>query len=218
MRTWWSVLPGSAWSSTPRRPAWSSSGGSPPITGRRRGLSRPRRSRFSASRTCAGRPGRDGSALRRKTIVKRMRGEAERGERLAPATPSLAHPRAGTVAGRVVRGHTAYYAVPGNIAAVSAFREQVTRHWDRALRRRSQRHRVTWERMGRLKHGGSLPSASRVPGRTSDSTPVPKVGAQCASSARWDLCGGPPARAVPYRECIDLDVRAKFNSTRCHGT
>ena len=25
----------------------------------------------------------------------------------------------------------------------------------------------------------------------------PKAGAQCVSSARWDLCGGPPARAVP---------------------
>ena len=24
-----------------------------------------------------------------------------------------------------------------------------------------------------------------------------KVGAQCVSSARWDLCGGPPVRAVP---------------------
>jgi hypothetical protein len=26
---------------------------------------------------------------------------------------------------------------------------------------------------------------------------APKAGAQCGSSARWDLCGGPPARAVP---------------------
>ena len=26
---------------------------------------------------------------------------------------------------------------------------------------------------------------------------APKVGAQCGSPARWDLCGGPPARAVP---------------------
>ena len=26
---------------------------------------------------------------------------------------------------------------------------------------------------------------------------IPEVGAQCVSSARWDLCGGPPARAVP---------------------
>ncbi|MGP7996142.1 MAG: tetratricopeptide repeat protein [Streptosporangiaceae bacterium] len=26
---------------------------------------------------------------------------------------------------------------------------------------------------------------------------TPKVGAQCGNPARWDLCGGPPARAVP---------------------
>ncbi|MGA3221784.1 MAG: hypothetical protein ABSE77_22430, partial [Acidimicrobiales bacterium] len=25
----------------------------------------------------------------------------------------------------------------------------------------------------------------------------PEAGAQCGSSARWDLCGGPPVRAVP---------------------
>jgi hypothetical protein len=25
----------------------------------------------------------------------------------------------------------------------------------------------------------------------------PEAGAQCGNSARWDLCGGPPARAVP---------------------
>ena len=28
-------------------------------------------------------------------------------------------------------------------------------------------------------------------------TPEPKTGAQCVSSARWDLRGGPPERAVP---------------------
>ena len=26
---------------------------------------------------------------------------------------------------------------------------------------------------------------------------VPEAGAQCGNSARWDLCGGPSARAVP---------------------
>jgi hypothetical protein len=26
---------------------------------------------------------------------------------------------------------------------------------------------------------------------------TPKVGAQCGNSARWDLRGGPPAKAVP---------------------
>ena len=34
------------------------------------------------------------------------------------------------------------------------------------------------------------------------STFVPKAGAQCASSARWDLCGGPPeGRSLPQSEC-----------------
>ena len=50
----------------------------------------------------------------------------------------------------VVRGHLAYYAVPGNTDAVSTFRCQVTRHWFKALRRRSQRTRMTWTRMGRI--------------------------------------------------------------------
>jgi hypothetical protein len=37
-----------------------------------------------------------------------------------------------------------------------------------------------------------------VAGRTSGSTPVPEAGAQCASSARWDLSGGPPqGRSLP---------------------
>ena len=26
---------------------------------------------------------------------------------------------------------------------------------------------------------------------------VPEAGAQCDNAARWDLCGGPPVRAVP---------------------
>ena len=38
---------------------------------------------------------------------------------------------------------------------------------------------------------------SCTPGPSSDSPPAPKAGAQCGSSARWDLCGGRPATAVP---------------------
>ena len=44
----------------------------------------------------------------------------------------------------------AYYAVPGNTDAVATFRTQATRHWYKALRRRSQRTRINWERMNRL--------------------------------------------------------------------
>ena len=47
----------------------------------------------------------------------------------------------------VVRGHSAYYAVPDNSQAITAFRNGVTRHWRRALSRRGQRGRVNWRRM-----------------------------------------------------------------------
>jgi len=52
--------------------------------------------------------------------------------------------------GSVVRGHLAYYSAPGNIHRVSAFREEVIRLWRAALRRRSQKTRMNWQRMQRL--------------------------------------------------------------------
>ncbi len=50
----------------------------------------------------------------------------------------------------VVQGHFQYYAVPRNHRKPAAFKYQVYRLWLRALRRRSQRHRITGERMNRL--------------------------------------------------------------------
>ena len=44
----------------------------------------------------------------------------------------------------------AYHAVPLNGRRLEAFREQVKWLWLRVLRRRSQRHRMTWERIVRL--------------------------------------------------------------------
>ncbi len=49
-----------------------------------------------------------------------------------------------------MRGHFAYFAVPTNVHRLQAFRTEVEGHWRRALRRRSQRTRLTWERMRRL--------------------------------------------------------------------
>ena len=42
---------------------------------------------------------------------------------------------------------------------------------------------------------GRLPAGMRIPNSVCASTP--EVGAQCGSSARWDLRGGRPVRAVP---------------------
>jgi RNA-directed DNA polymerase len=50
----------------------------------------------------------------------------------------------------VIRGHFAYYAVPTNGQPLNRFRSGVIRHWRHALRRRSQRSRITWQRMQRL--------------------------------------------------------------------
>jgi RNA-directed DNA polymerase len=86
--------------------------------------------------------------LRRITISKRMRAKLrEVGDQLKRRRH---HPvsEQGRWLASVVRGHLAYYAVPGNSDAVSAFRHHVTWHWYRALRRRSQRTGITWARMG----------------------------------------------------------------------
>ena len=47
-------------------------------------------------------------------------------------------------------GSSSRFAGPGNTDAVAAFCTQVTRHWLKSLRRRSQRHHLTWERMDRI--------------------------------------------------------------------
>ncbi|MCA1681995.1 MAG: RNA-directed DNA polymerase [Actinobacteria bacterium] len=63
----------------------------------------------------------------------------------------------------VVRGHLAYYAVPGNTDAVAAFRTQTTRHWYKALRRRSQRTRLNWTRMNRIANRWLPPARVKHP-------------------------------------------------------
>jgi RNA-directed DNA polymerase len=47
----------------------------------------------------------------------------------------------------VVEGHNRYYGVPANLPSLSSFRYHVGRYWYRTLRRRSQKTRLTWERM-----------------------------------------------------------------------
>ncbi len=63
----------------------------------------------------------------------------------------------------VVLGHLNYYAVPGNTDAVASFRTQTTWHWFKALRRRSQRTRLTWARMGRHADRWLPPARPRHP-------------------------------------------------------
>ncbi len=88
--------------------------------------------------------------LRRITISKRMRAKLREVNDQLKRRRHEPIPVQGQWLASVVRGHLAYYAVPGNTDAVKAFRDQTTRHWFKALRRRSQRTRITWARMNRI--------------------------------------------------------------------
>ena len=86
----------------------------------------------------------------RQTIRKRL--QAKLNEVKAEVQRRMHHPipEQGRWLQAVVRGHNLYYGVPMNHSAISTFRFQVGRLWQRALSRRSQNGRVTWDRMRRL--------------------------------------------------------------------
>jgi RNA-directed DNA polymerase len=88
--------------------------------------------------------------VRRITISKRMRTKLREVKDQLKERRHQSVPEQGRWLASVVRGHSAYYAVPGNRTAVASFRTQVTKLWHEALERRSQRTRINWGRMDRL--------------------------------------------------------------------
>jgi RNA-directed DNA polymerase len=88
--------------------------------------------------------------VRRITISKRMRAKLKEVKDQLKQRRHEPVPEQGRWLGSVIRGHMAYYAVPGNIRAVRAFRTQATRHWRAALGSRSQLGYLNWNRMNRL--------------------------------------------------------------------
>ncbi len=88
--------------------------------------------------------------IRRITIAKRMRAKLKEVKDQLRQRMHQPIPEQGRWLASVLRGHMAYYAVPGNRQAVTAFRDQMTRHWLKALRRRSQKTRIDWTRMHRI--------------------------------------------------------------------
>lgn len=117
---------------------------------RRRGLGKPETFDFLGFTHISGRTRKGRFTVKRITIAKRMRAK------LAQIKDQFARrrhhpiPVQGQWLGAVIRGHRAYYAVPGNTDAVQAFRTQVVRLWRQALRRRSQKTTITWERINQL--------------------------------------------------------------------
>jgi RNA-directed DNA polymerase len=117
--------------------------------------------------------------VRRITVSKRMRAKLRQVKDELARRRHQSIPEQGQWLASVVRGHCAYYAVPGNSRAVKAFRTQATRHWCAELRRRSQRHRLDWERMNRIATRWLPPAhithpypEQRFDARTQDKSPV----------------------------------------------
>jgi RNA-directed DNA polymerase len=115
-----------------------------------RGLGRPETFDFLGFTHFCGKTRNGRFWLRRITISKRMRAKLRAVNDQLKFRRHQPIPEQGTWLASVVRGHFAYYAVPGNIDAVSAFRTQATRNWLKALRRRSHKTSLTWVRMDRL--------------------------------------------------------------------
>ena len=59
--------------------------------------------------------------------------------------------------GQKLRGHYGYFGITGNFVAIARFWHETKRLWRRWLDRRSQRSRMSWERMNRLLERHPLP-------------------------------------------------------------
>ena len=116
----------------------------------KRGLGKPETFEFLGFTHLCGKTRNGRFWLRRITIKKRMRAKLKQLKVELRRRRHWPIPEQGGWLASVVRGHLNYYAVPGNINAVTAFRDQVRRHWFETLRRRSQRHRMTWGRYDRI--------------------------------------------------------------------
>jgi len=84
--------------------------------------------------------------LIRHTIKKRMRQTLDRIKEGLRRRMHDAVPEQGQWLRAVVGGYFAYHAVPMNIRALGELRTAVKRAWLQTLRRRSQKHRLTWRR------------------------------------------------------------------------
>lgn len=88
--------------------------------------------------------------LRRRTMKQRLRAKLKEVSEELRRRRHQPVPEQGRWLASVVRGHIAYFGVPTNRTALDSFRSQAGKSWYRALKRRSQRSRLDWPRMGRL--------------------------------------------------------------------
>jgi RNA-directed DNA polymerase len=114
---------------------------------RRRGAGKPETFDFLGFTHICARSRKGRFWVKRITIAKRMRAKLKQVNIELKRRRHQPVPEQGAWLRSVVQGHLVYYAVPGNTDAAKEFLTQAARHWYKALRRRSQKTRMTWARM-----------------------------------------------------------------------
>ena len=114
---------------------------------KRRGEGKPETFDFLGFTHISGKNSLGRFAVRRKTIRKRMQAKLRR---IKPELRKRMHDRlsqTGQWLKSIVQGYFNYYAVPGNMVSLALFRNRLLVLWWHTVRRRSQKHRISWARM-----------------------------------------------------------------------
>jgi group II intron reverse transcriptase/maturase len=85
--------------------------------------------------------------VRRQPVAKRLRAKLKEIKEHLLRCRHDPVPEQGRWLRAVVQGYFNYFAVPGTARVMNTFRGRVARYWMRALRRRSQKGRLTWARL-----------------------------------------------------------------------
>jgi RNA-directed DNA polymerase len=117
---------------------------------KRRGLGKPETFNFLGFTFICGKTRTGKFQIRRKTRADRMQAKLREIKETLRRRMHRPIPEQGKWLRRVVRGYFNYHAVPTNASALGVFRHHVTDIWRRTLRRRSQKDRITWDRMMEL--------------------------------------------------------------------
>jgi group II intron reverse transcriptase/maturase len=116
----------------------------------RRGVGKPETFNFLGFTHICGTMKNGRYTVRRTTIRQRLHSKLRKVKEQLRRIMHSPIPRVGKWLRAVLRGHFNYFAVPLNSDSLSHFRFSVVDLWRRALRRRSQRTRITWARMKQL--------------------------------------------------------------------
>jgi group II intron reverse transcriptase/maturase len=117
---------------------------------RRRGQGKPETFNFLGFTHSCAKTRKGGFTVLRQTMRKRWQAKLKDLNVKLRQRMHRSIPEQGAYLRAVVAGHVQYYGVPMNGPALGAFRLAAGRLWRRALLRRSQKHRLPWQRMTRL--------------------------------------------------------------------